>query len=159
MAPAIQDLWMMLSGDRPRQTTQLEQLIKGYSEFFTFNPRELRLVEALRTLRMLHFSAWLPGVGTPTFRASLVQHAAGRPPRAARRCNLAEPPCNSLTIQRLLARPRSREKPGKQFNSDIFLSLLLCLSIKSVFHKPRNQGRPASRLSFPTTSAGFGINW
>jgi Ser/Thr protein kinase RdoA (MazF antagonist) len=59
MAPAIQDLWMMLSGDRPRQTAQLEQLIKGYSEFFTFNPRELRLVEALRTLRMLHFSAWL----------------------------------------------------------------------------------------------------
>lgn len=59
MAPAIQDLWMMLSGDRPRQTAQLDQLIKGYSEFFAFNPRELRLVEALRTLRILHFAAWL----------------------------------------------------------------------------------------------------
>lgn len=59
MAPAIQDLWMMLSGDRSRQTAQLEQIVKGYSEFSTFNPRELRLVEPLRTLRMLHFSAWL----------------------------------------------------------------------------------------------------
>jgi len=59
MAPAVQDLWMMLSGDRPRQTAQLEQLVKGYSEFLPFNPRELRLVESLRTLRMLHFSAWL----------------------------------------------------------------------------------------------------
>jgi len=59
MAPAIQDLWMMLSGDRARQTAQLEQIIKGYSEFSTFNPRELRLVEPLRTLRILHFSAWL----------------------------------------------------------------------------------------------------
>jgi Ser/Thr protein kinase RdoA (MazF antagonist) len=59
MAPAVQDLWMMLSGDRSRQTAQLEALIMGYSEFRDFNPAELRLVEALRTLRMLHYSAWL----------------------------------------------------------------------------------------------------
>lgn len=58
-APAVQDLWMMLSGDRARQLVQLEQLIKGYSEFYDFNPVELRLVEALRALRMLHYSAWL----------------------------------------------------------------------------------------------------
>lgn len=59
MAPAVQDLWMMLSGDRSRQTAQLEALITGYREFRDFNPAELRLVEALRTLRMLHYSAWL----------------------------------------------------------------------------------------------------
>lgn len=59
MAPAVQDLWMMLSGERPRQTEQLAQLIKGYNEFFEFRPSELRLVEALRALRMLHYSAWL----------------------------------------------------------------------------------------------------
>lgn len=59
MAPAIQDLWMMLSGDRPRQLAQLAQLIKGYREFYQFQPRELWLVEALRALRMLHYSAWL----------------------------------------------------------------------------------------------------
>ena len=59
MAPAVQDLWMMLSGDRPRQTAQLDALIEGYREFCDFHPRELRLVEALRTLRMLHYSAWL----------------------------------------------------------------------------------------------------
>jgi Ser/Thr protein kinase RdoA (MazF antagonist) len=59
MAPAVQDLWMMLSGDRSRQMAQLEALIKGYREFYEFNPGELRLIEVLRTLRMLHYSAWL----------------------------------------------------------------------------------------------------
>jgi len=59
MAPAVQDLWMMLSGERPRQTAQLAELIEGYNEFCDFNPRELQLVNALRALRMLHYSAWL----------------------------------------------------------------------------------------------------
>ena len=59
MAPAVQDLWMMLSGERSRQLEQLAQLIKGYSEFYDFRPSELRLIEALRALRMLHYSAWL----------------------------------------------------------------------------------------------------
>lgn len=59
MAPAVQDLWMMLSGDRARQSAQLEALLDGYSEFSDFNPAELRLIETLRTLRMLHYSAWL----------------------------------------------------------------------------------------------------
>jgi Ser/Thr protein kinase RdoA (MazF antagonist) len=59
MAPAVQDLWMMLSGDRQRRTAQLESLMEGYREFYDFDPRELRLVEVLRTLRMLHYSAWI----------------------------------------------------------------------------------------------------
>ncbi|HWI41615.1 MAG TPA: serine/threonine protein kinase [Verrucomicrobiae bacterium] len=59
MAPAVQDLWMMLSGERPRKTAQLAELLEGYREFNDFDPRELRLVEALRGLRMLHYSAWL----------------------------------------------------------------------------------------------------
>lgn len=59
MAPAVQDLWMMLSGDRHRQTAQLAELLEGYNEFFDFHPRELRLIEPLRALRMLHHSAWL----------------------------------------------------------------------------------------------------
>jgi Ser/Thr protein kinase RdoA (MazF antagonist) len=59
MAPAVQDLWMMLSGERPRQTAQLDSLIEGYREFYDFQPSELRLVEPLRALRMLHYSAWL----------------------------------------------------------------------------------------------------
>jgi len=59
MAPAVQDIWMLLSGNRQQQTVQLDEIISGYSEFFDFRPRELRLIEALRTLRMLHFSAWL----------------------------------------------------------------------------------------------------
>ncbi|HBG08210.1 MAG: stress response serine/threonine protein kinase YihE [Geobacteraceae bacterium GWC2_58_44] len=59
MAPAVQDLWMMLSGERPRQLEQLAQLVKGYSEFYDFRPSELRVIEALRALRMLHYSAWL----------------------------------------------------------------------------------------------------
>ncbi len=59
MAPAVQDFWMMLSGERPRQTAQLAELVEGYSEFCDFNPRELQLIGALRALRMLHYSAWL----------------------------------------------------------------------------------------------------
>jgi len=59
MAPAVQDLWMMLSGDRARQTAQLAEIVDGYNEFCDFHPAELRLIEALRTLRMLHYSAWL----------------------------------------------------------------------------------------------------
>jgi Ser/Thr protein kinase RdoA (MazF antagonist) len=59
MAPAVQDLWMMLSGERPRQEAQLEALVEGYREFNDFNPAELRLIPSLRALRMLHYSAWL----------------------------------------------------------------------------------------------------
>lgn len=57
--PAIQDLWMLLSGDRAAMTRQLGAVLAGYGCFMDFNPHELRLVEALRTLRMLHHSAWL----------------------------------------------------------------------------------------------------
>jgi len=58
-APAVQDLWMMLSGDRSRKSAQLTALMDGYAEFNEFDPRELLLVEAFRGLRMLHYSAWL----------------------------------------------------------------------------------------------------
>lgn len=57
--PAIQDLWMLLSGDRHDQLAQLAELIDGYNEFHDFNPRELALVEALRTMRLMYYSAWL----------------------------------------------------------------------------------------------------
>lgn len=57
--PAIQDLWMFLSGDRYEQTPQLETLLDGYQEFRSFNASELHLVEALRTLRIMHYAAWL----------------------------------------------------------------------------------------------------
>ena len=59
MGPAIQDLWMLLSGDRAEMTRQLGDVLEGYRDFFEFDPRELHLVEALRTLRLLHYSAWL----------------------------------------------------------------------------------------------------
>jgi Ser/Thr protein kinase RdoA (MazF antagonist) len=59
MGPAIQDLWMFLSGDRDEQTPQLDRLLEGYTEFRDFDARELHLIEALRTLRIMHYSAWL----------------------------------------------------------------------------------------------------
>ncbi len=59
MAPAIQDLWMFLSGERHEQLIQLQELVEGYAMFHVFEPRELQLVESLRTLRMLHHCAWL----------------------------------------------------------------------------------------------------
>jgi len=57
--PAIQDLWMLLSGERAQMTGQIDEILSGYSEFMDFNPRELHLIEPLRTLRMIHYSAWL----------------------------------------------------------------------------------------------------
>ncbi len=57
--PAVQDLWMLLSGDRSDMEHQLSVMMRGYEQFFEFDPVELLLVEALRTLRMLHYSAWL----------------------------------------------------------------------------------------------------
>ncbi|MFZ2524829.1 MAG: serine/threonine protein kinase [Candidatus Ferrigenium altingense] len=59
MGPAIQDLWMLLSGERAEQTRQLGDLLAGYQDFYDFDPRELHLVEALRTLRLVHYAAWI----------------------------------------------------------------------------------------------------
>ena len=59
MAPAVQDVWMLLSGDRNEQRVQLREIIEGYNEFAEFDSREIALIEVLRTLRMLYFSAWL----------------------------------------------------------------------------------------------------
>jgi Ser/Thr protein kinase RdoA (MazF antagonist) len=57
--PAIQDLWMLLSGDRVAMGAQLRSILEGYEDFSEFDDRELHLVEALRTLRLLHYSYWL----------------------------------------------------------------------------------------------------
>jgi len=57
--PAIQDLWMLLSGDRGEMTRQLSDVLAGYEDFAELDRRELHLVEALRTLRLIHYSAWL----------------------------------------------------------------------------------------------------
>ena len=57
--PAVQDLWMLLSGDRQQRSRQLGCLIDGYEQFRAFDRRELILIEPLRTLRLLHYSAWL----------------------------------------------------------------------------------------------------
>ncbi len=59
MGPAVQDFWMLLSGDLAARCVQLGQLLRGYEDFSDFEDRELHLVEALRTLRLLHYSAWL----------------------------------------------------------------------------------------------------
>ncbi len=58
-APAVQDLWMLLSGDAQDMRRQLDALLRGYEMFREFDRRELHLVEALRTLRLLHYSAWI----------------------------------------------------------------------------------------------------
>jgi Ser/Thr protein kinase RdoA (MazF antagonist) len=50
---------MFLSGSREHQTRQLDELLAGYSEFCDFNGAELGWIEALRTMRMMHYAAWL----------------------------------------------------------------------------------------------------
>ena len=59
MGPALQDLWMLLSGDRAAMGAQLHHVLAGYEEFADFDRRELHLLEALRTLRLIHYSAWI----------------------------------------------------------------------------------------------------
>ncbi len=59
MGPAVQDLWMLLSGDRQQRTQQLSMLLDGYEQMRELNRRELALIEPLRTLRLIHYSAWL----------------------------------------------------------------------------------------------------
>ncbi len=78
--PAVQDLWMMLSGEPEAARRQLDALLDGYESVREFDWRELRLIEALRTQRMIHHSAWLarrwedpafplafPWFGTPNY--------------------------------------------------------------------------------------------
>lgn len=87
MGPAIQDIWMLLSGNREQVKVQLDRILDGYCEFYDYNPRELYLVEALRTLRMIHYAGWLarrwedpafplnfPWFNTPRYWQEQLQH-------------------------------------------------------------------------------------
>jgi Ser/Thr protein kinase RdoA (MazF antagonist) len=78
--PAVQDLWMLASGDAATMRRQFATLLDGYRVFMPFDERELALVEPLRTLRMVHHSAWIaerwrdpafpaafPWFGTPAY--------------------------------------------------------------------------------------------
>lgn len=88
MGPAIQDIWMMLSGGNEKEVKrQRESILNGYYEFYDFNPQEFRLVEALRTLRMIYYAGWLakrwedpafplnfPWFNTPRYWQEQLQH-------------------------------------------------------------------------------------
>ena len=71
MGPAVQDLWMLLSGSREAMGVQMATVLSGYRQFMDFDRRELGLIEPLRTLRMIHHSAWLAERWTdPAFPAA-----------------------------------------------------------------------------------------
>lgn len=57
--PAIQDIWMLLSGGEQEMRSELHDLLKGYEQFLPFNRREIDLIEPLRALRMVHYAGWL----------------------------------------------------------------------------------------------------
>ena len=59
MGPAAQDLWMLLAGDRATAAKQLKALLDGYERFHAFDRAELSLIEPLRTLRLVHYAAWI----------------------------------------------------------------------------------------------------
>jgi Ser/Thr protein kinase RdoA (MazF antagonist) len=63
--PAVQDLWMLVSGSPQAMRTQLGHVLEGYAAFMHFDARELALIEPLRTLRMLHHSAWIDAMQAP----------------------------------------------------------------------------------------------
>jgi Ser/Thr protein kinase RdoA (MazF antagonist) len=71
MGPAVQDLWMLLSGSREERQMQLGDLLAGYEDFYAFDRRQLMLIEALRTLRLIHYAAWIARRWTdPAFPAN-----------------------------------------------------------------------------------------
>ena len=71
MGPAMQDLWMLLSGDRASMNRQLSDVLAGYEDFMELDRRELHLLEALRTLRLIHYSGWIARRwGDPAFPAA-----------------------------------------------------------------------------------------
>ena len=77
--PAVQDLWMFLAGDRHEQEPQLAALLEGYTAFRHFDARELHLVEALRSLRIIHYAAWLARRwGDPAFQQAFPWFASRR---------------------------------------------------------------------------------
>ncbi|MES3375379.1 serine/threonine protein kinase [Enterobacter hormaechei] len=59
MGPAVQDLWMLLNGDKAEQRMQLETIIEAYEEFSPFNSDEIALIEPLRAMRFVYYLAWL----------------------------------------------------------------------------------------------------
>ncbi|MGB2080128.1 MAG: serine/threonine protein kinase [Vibrio sp.] len=59
MGPAVQDIWMLLSGERQEKIIQLDMILEAYTEFYTFDAAQLKLIEPLRGLRMVHYMAWL----------------------------------------------------------------------------------------------------
>ncbi len=77
--PAIQDLWMLLSGDAPDMRRQFAALLRGYTLFHPFDAREIHLIEALRTLRLIHHSAWIASRWTdPAFPAAFPWFGSAR---------------------------------------------------------------------------------
>jgi len=59
MGPRIQDLWMLCSGTPAGEQREWDELLTGYQQFGDFDFREVRLIEALRALRMLHHAGWV----------------------------------------------------------------------------------------------------
>lgn len=57
--PAVQDIWMFLSGERDYMSARLADFLEGYTQFYDFNAAELHLVEALRTMRIIHYAYWI----------------------------------------------------------------------------------------------------
>lgn len=71
IAPAVQDLWMLLSGDRHEMAAQLRDVLEGYDLFAPFDRRQLLLIEPLRTLRLIHYAAWIARRWSdPAFKAA-----------------------------------------------------------------------------------------
>ena len=58
-APAAQDIWLLTPGRDQETKYARESLLEGYTEFRAFDRSTLRLIEPLRALRFVHYTAWV----------------------------------------------------------------------------------------------------
>ena len=57
--PAVQDIWMLVPARDVAGLAQRQVFLEAYRQFREFDESWLRLIEPLRALRYIHYSAWI----------------------------------------------------------------------------------------------------
>lgn len=57
--PPVQDFWMLLPDYMENSLVEIDMFIEGYESFRNFDRKSIRLIEPLRSMRYIHYMAWL----------------------------------------------------------------------------------------------------